>query len=983
MKNLLTSVCIIVLAGLFLSIPLFAAGPPAFPTAEGYGMYATGGRGGKVVAVTNLLDDAQGSIPGSFRWALRQYPNEPLTIVFKTSGVINLVTQLRAKRTAGTTIAGQTAPGDGICIRGAKCNFGGSQNLIIRHLRFRIGLKEFEGTDSTAFIEGGSIGIENASNWILDHCTFGWSGEENMTIYDNTFTTVQWCLVHEGLYNSGHGKGNRGYGAQWGGQTATYHHNLLAHNNSRSPRFNGARSNDIRVLIDYVNNVNYNWGGENSCYGGDMVEGRSHYVNMINNYYKPGPARPGNRSSNFVRASFNGNQQTWQIPLWYMNGNYMEGSANSNCNTNNYNGLNADEYIAKGIAKSSIISATPFDVPYAVTTETAQQAYQSVLAGAGAFPRDTVDSRIVDEVRKGIAYYGGQTMGAGKGIIDRPSDVGGYPEYQTYDTIVDMDQDGMDDLWELEHGLDPLNPEDRNLKLSSGYTVLEAYINGLVGEQIPFDTNDYRYYDIIVAKDGSGDFETLSAAIDALPEGDERRLIYVKKGLYEEKVYIGSHSVSLNKVISIVGEHRDSVIISWNDYNGKEIYYYGSSTPTIAGTPQSATMTVNAPDFYMENVTVQNTYTSAQAVAIYHVGDRQTFKNCRFKGFQDTQYLKKGRRSFYYNCLIEGGTDFICAGGTAYYYQCVIKSLKGGYYITAPEDITHSVRLSTGKNLYYGFIFKDCQLQAEEGVPAGSVYLGRPWQENSGAVYLQCRLGSHINPAGWSTWSGDNHLSSSFAEYRNLNAEGTAEADVSGRAEWSIQLSDKDYYDHLGLNKIFNMQTAYQPLPLVITPAAVQNLRVSNNLLSWSAVENAAAYAVYLNSDLIGFSDTTLYADMVYRSGAKNYTVRALGAQGQLGLPAGQSDTLTVALLDSLLNPVAPQEPDALFYPDFTGSISLQNGVLSFAAPTGYWIHSLDGQLIKTQQNVREASLYSIKRGVYILTTRDALNRVSRIKFQW
>jgi pectate lyase len=204
MKKVFVPVCFIVLVGWFLSTPLFAAGPPAFPTAEGYGMYATGGRGGKVVAVTNLLDDAQGSIPGSFRWALRQYPNEPLTIVFKTSGVINLVTQLRAKRTAGTTIAGQTAPGDGICIRGAKCNFGGSQNLIIRHLRFRIGLKEFEGTDSTAFIEGGSIGIENASNWILDHCTFGWSGEENMTIYDNTYTTVQWCLVHEGLYNSGH-----------------------------------------------------------------------------------------------------------------------------------------------------------------------------------------------------------------------------------------------------------------------------------------------------------------------------------------------------------------------------------------------------------------------------------------------------------------------------------------------------------------------------------------------------------------------------------------------------------------------------------------------------------------------------------------------------------------------------------------------------------------------------------------------------------
>jgi pectate lyase len=265
--------------------------------------------------------------------------------------------------------------------------------------------------------------------------------------------------------------------------------------------------------------------------------GREHKVNMVNNYYKPGPARPGNKSSNFVRASYHGEQQTWQIPLWYMNGNYMEGSANINRNTNNYNGLNADEYTAKGVAKSSIISASAFEVPYAVTTETAQEAFQSVLTGAGAFPRDTVDSRIVDEARKGIAYYGGQTIGLGKGIIDRPSDVGGYPEYQTYDTIIDMDKDGMDDLWELEHKLDPLNPEDRNLKLSSGYTVLEAYLNSLVGEDIPFDNNELRYYDFIVAKDGSGDFETLSAAIEAV-RGAGRKLIYVKKGVYEEKVYL-------------------------------------------------------------------------------------------------------------------------------------------------------------------------------------------------------------------------------------------------------------------------------------------------------------------------------------------------------------------------------------------------------------------------------------------------------------
>lgn len=269
---------------ILLTSGLPAQQTPAFPTAEGYGMYAKGGRGGQVVAVTNTQDylATETPIEGSLRWALAQYPNEPLTVVFRTSGVITLKSDLRVKRN-NFTIAGQTAPGDGIAIRGGKVNFGGSTHLIVRHLRMRIGLR-----GDTAFIAGGSIGIENASNFIIDHCTFGWSGEENMTLYDNTLSTVQWCILHEGLYDAGHLKGARSYGSQWGGQTATYHHNLLAHNYNRTPRFNGARSNDARVLMDYINNVNYNWGKANSAYGGDIEGGtiyvpRTHRVNMINN----------------------------------------------------------------------------------------------------------------------------------------------------------------------------------------------------------------------------------------------------------------------------------------------------------------------------------------------------------------------------------------------------------------------------------------------------------------------------------------------------------------------------------------------------------------------------------------------------------------------------------------------------------------------------------------------------------------------------
>ena len=461
----------------FISVFTFStqAQTLAFPTAEGFGAYASGGRGGKVVEVTNLEDDGTNPSEGSLRWALQQHPGEPITVIFKVSGIIDLNAQLRCKRN-GFTIAGQTAPGDGICIRGNKVNFGGSTNFIIRHLRFRVGVKV-----SASGL--GSIGIENASNFILDHCTFGWSGEENMTIYDNTLTTIQWCIVHEGLYHSTHDKGNRGYGSQWGGQSATYHHNLLAHNYSRSPRFNGARSNDINVLIDYVNNVNYNWGKQNAPYGGDIdAKGKTHRVNMVNNYHKPGPARPANKSSYFVQSSYHKEQTPSKVAVWWMDGNIMEGNEAST--NNNYLALDRSQYPAE--VRDQMIASEPFEVPYAVKTETAEQAFASVLAGAGAFPRDRVDARIVDEVETGTAAGSG-TLGQNLGIIDDPEVVGGYPDYETRDVPLDSDKDGMPDAWETENGLNPNDPADGNKLTVSGYTALEAYLNGLVGEEIELD----------------------------------------------------------------------------------------------------------------------------------------------------------------------------------------------------------------------------------------------------------------------------------------------------------------------------------------------------------------------------------------------------------------------------------------------------------------------------------------------------------------
>ncbi|MCY1722327.1 pectinesterase family protein [Prolixibacteraceae bacterium Z1-6] len=963
-----------ILGLLLVSSFMTFAQTPAFPTAEGYGMWATGGRGGKVVAVTNLEDDTDGTIEGSFRWALKQYSNEPLTIVFRVSGVINLVTQLRSSRTRGLTIAGQTAPGDGICVRGAKCNFGGSKNLVIRHLRFRIGLKELEN-DSTEFIEGGSIGIENGSNWIIDHCTFGWSGEENMTIYDNTLTTVQWCLVHEGLYDAGHGKGQRGYGSQWGGQTCTYHHNLLANNYNRTPRFNGARSNDINVLSDYVNNVNYNWGKENSAYGGDLDHsGQSHHCNMINNYYKPGPARPGTKSSYFVQSSFHSEQTTSKIAKWYMSGNYMEGVANADKNEDNTIGLDAHYYEDKGIDKSELIATEPFEVPYDLKIETAQEAYESVLSGVGAFPRDTVGRRIIYEVTNGVATYGG-SLGEGLGIIDKPSDVGGYPEYNTYDTITDADNDGMDDEWETTNGLDPTDPDDRNKKTQSGYTCLEVYLNSLVGEDIDLDftISVLKVHDFVVAKDGTGDFTTINEAIEAASEDLARTTIFIKKGVYEEKVFVGSEYQSTDKVVSLIGENVDSVIITWDDYVGKEITYPGKGTITAGGTT-CPTMTVTSPGFYMENITIKNPYTDAQAVALYQSRDGQVIKNCKILGNQDTHRTKKGRRYFYFRSDIEGGVDFIYAGGTCYFYQCNLISNRSGH-ITAPEDVPYIATLSSGKTLRYGFVFKDCDILAADDIANGSVYLGRPWQPECGSVFLNCRLGDHINSKGWDEWGG-NESSASFAEYKSVNADGSELVDVSGRADWSMQLTTSDVNNNLLLSKIYRKvsSSAFDPVSMVVAPAAPGWQHLDGNYLYWKVIDDAVGYVIYANGSAIGFNTLAHFTDTLTYDTTPGYTIRSVGPHGNLSVESGETqdfseESITEAI-DSPIVVVGINEK--LDKKQFVPKI--ENGTIYFDQPVRCRVFSITGQEIIQKNYISSFNMDVLKSGVYVFWISDDKN---------
>lgn len=477
----------------------------AFPGAEGFGKYTSGGRGGKVVYVTTLADDANGETEGSLRWAMKQYPDEPITVCFAVTGEIRLVKDLRINR-KNYTIAGQTAPGMGIVITHNKVNCGGSENFIIRNIRFRIGRNDVNGN----IITQNAFGAENCAHYIIDHCEFGWSTEENMNTYDSHFITVQYCIVHEGLNKSGHPKGARGYGCQWCGSPATYHHNLLVNNNKRSCRFNGAQSNDYVVYLDYINNVNYNFeGGSNGCYGGEntakLAEGEynglnsAHECNFINNYYKAGPNTTNTKLFVSVEKARSG-ATSWGPSKWYFAGNIFDGVPAATAD--NWSAVNIKGYTKEESRVDTLIRpATPwwrwtndsiygqydFDaLAYAAGSyETAEEAFQTVLDTAGCFPRDHVGLRLTSDTRNGIYTYTGSKSNK-KGIIDTPSDAEGFYDYPYVAPLTDTDLDGMPDEWESANGCDPAVP-DQNTLHPSGYTMLEMYLDYAITHKEPMD----------------------------------------------------------------------------------------------------------------------------------------------------------------------------------------------------------------------------------------------------------------------------------------------------------------------------------------------------------------------------------------------------------------------------------------------------------------------------------------------------------------
>lgn len=418
--------------------------PLAFPGAEGFGKYITGGRGGSVLVVTNLNDDG----PGSLREAIRK--KGPRIIVFAVSGYIDLKSPLFINN-PDVTIAGQTAPGDGITLRHYPLKVS-TENVIIRYLRFRLG--------DVSKIEEDAISGIRQKNIIIDHCSVSWATDECASFYGNENFTMQWCIISESLNSSVHSKGDHGYGGIWGGRKATFHHNLIAHHNSRLPRFSGSASvpNAPDELVDFRNNVIYNW-MNNNTYGGE--KGR---YNVVNNYYKPGPSTKSSRKARILDPS---------VPYgkFFVAGNVLEGF--ENITRNNKLG------ITNSAADSALVSKS-FEVEL-INEHSARQAFELVLLGAGAsLVRDAVDRRIVEEVKNGTASFGKNK----DGIIDSQNDVGGWPELKTVPAPTDSDNDGMPDDWEQKNRLNPNDASDAaRYTLSKTYTNIEVYINGLVQDK--------------------------------------------------------------------------------------------------------------------------------------------------------------------------------------------------------------------------------------------------------------------------------------------------------------------------------------------------------------------------------------------------------------------------------------------------------------------------------------------------------------------
>ncbi len=467
-KRFLSALSILLVFAFVFSLPAQAAAPPpqtlAFPEADGAGKYTAGGRGGRVIEVTTLEDGD--NIPGSLRTAI--YATGPRIVVFKVAGTIALKNSLKITNPT-ITIAGQTAPGEGITLRDYSLNVEADQ-VIIRNIRVRLGDLQ----------EKDAMSVSECENVIIDHCSVSWGVDETLSVTECGNVTVQWTFITEGLHESIHHAGKHSKGSLVNGsngQLTTFNHNLFAHNDARSPRPQGklpVTEDPTGFFFDFTDNVVYDWGRK---YAGEYFDtDRKTTMNFINNYYIPGPS---SEAENFLI-------DMGLYSSMYFAGNYMNGKLPKD----QYAKITYEDF--KKPDNGWKLSA-PFD-GQTVNVQPAEKAYAMVMKNAGAaLSRDAYDERIVSEVLNGTGR-----------VIDKPSDAGGWPVLETGTAYTDTDKDGMPDDWETARGLNPADPADGSLdRDSDGYTNVEEFLNSLMAnlytEDMPFPAfnSDFRFFRLI------------------------------------------------------------------------------------------------------------------------------------------------------------------------------------------------------------------------------------------------------------------------------------------------------------------------------------------------------------------------------------------------------------------------------------------------------------------------------------------------------
>ena len=918
----------------------------AFPGAEGWGRFTTGGRavdsrGSKVYYVTRLDDCSDNDlVEGTLRWALQSGDDTPRTVLFNTCGTIYLTSKLKFKH-GNISIEGQTAPGGGICIAGYPLNISKS-NIILRHIRFRAG--DLMNKSVAA------LDVENTDHVILDHCSITWSMEEGLTMYDCDSTTVQWTIIGEGLYSSKNAKGSRAYATQWGGEHGTMHHCLITNSNSRTPRFNGVRSesknpgdHDQFVDDEFINNVIFNWGKSGSIYGGECykdINGGNSYdrVYMINNYYRPGPAtQRGAAGSRYFVGASSSKKGLNGLGQWYLSGNKFEVDSKwrprsstvwtkeslDKVNADNLYGF-TDNLAARAFTTEEGASQTIYDavildkqtIASGVGTETADEAFNRVTTSAGAtMPRiDEVDARLLAEARGTVDPQFKGTHGSA-GIIDSPANIS-LKEHDTFVAldegtgkqiectewpflgmrdndckVTDTDKDGLPDSYEQEIGLDPANGADAAKLTPSGYSYLEEFVNGVADGAI-----DMSKYTTRAAKEPSMAFDAIvdNTLVNENPSASPA-LFKTVQGAVD-----AANGTAADPYIIFVkaGTYKEHVSITkpYTHITGQSkraVVITDNKTVKDGGVDKTATINVTASDVVLDNLTIANTAGNVgQALALYTKNDRIVITQCNITGYQDTYRTgKKGQRHLVRKCKITGSTDFIYNDGDVFFDGDTLNlAATSNTAIVAPDHISPT----------WGYVFRDAVITAD-GISKATTNLGRPWGDTPKVSFINTTVADNvtINPEGWTNMGG---LPTQMAEYNTHDSYGTA-VDLSQRrtsftadgktssSKSVLTLAESATYT---IDNVLSGSDSWDADYVgAILPAPV--ITTSDGTASWSSPSNQAV--CYL---LVKGGVATLTTDTQCQwNGTEEMTVQCVSPNGVLGKAASAKSATGISTIQN------------------------------------------------------------------------------------